>query len=145
MNVNTSDTGVPACLAPSSPGTTLAAASSTMGSVTRRQLSRRKSSGSSCGTSKLTVSKMPTKSAGHVPRWSALPEGPLLRMFEVMAWQDDGRALVSEQVAVSAVASWHETEETLLLPAVVGTSSQFACLLVVERRQACVPLLEGGS
>ena len=34
---------------------------------------------------------MPTKvSAGH-PRWNALPEGPLLRMFEVMAAQDDGR------------------------------------------------------
>ncbi|KAL3138206.1 hypothetical protein ABBQ38_005427 [Trebouxia sp. C0009 RCD-2024] len=84
-----------------------------MGSVTRRQLSRRKSSGSSCGTSKLAVSKMPTKSAGHVPRWSALPEGPLLRMFEVMAWQDDGRTLLREAKLVCR--SWRAAaRETVL-------------------------------
>ena len=65
-----------------------------MGSLTRRKCGRRKSDGSG-GTSKLTVSKMPTKvSAGH-PRWSALPEGPLLRMFELMALEDDGRDRVS--------------------------------------------------
>lgn len=45
----------------------------------------------SCGTSKLTNSTMPTKVSAGPPRWNALPEGPLLRMFEVMAAQDDGR------------------------------------------------------
>ncbi|KAL0053055.1 hypothetical protein WJX82_000228 [Trebouxia sp. C0006] len=34
---------------------------------------------------------MPTKVSAGPPRWNALPEGPLLRMFEVMAAQDDGR------------------------------------------------------
>lgn len=62
-----------------------------MGSVTRRQLGRRKSSGSSCGTPKLTVRNRTATKVSRHPRWSALPEGPLLRMFEVMAWQEDGR------------------------------------------------------
>lgn len=65
-----------------------------MGSMTRRKCGRRKSDVSG-GTSKLTVSKMPTKVSGGHPRWSALPEGPLLRMFELMAVENDGRDRVS--------------------------------------------------
>lgn len=85
-----------------------------MGSLTRRQLGRRKSSASSCGTSKLTVNRVTaTKVAGR-PRWNALPEGPLLRMFEVMALQDDGRDRVIERATVSPVAApWHELKQTL--------------------------------
>lgn len=45
-----------------------------------------------------------TKVSGH-PRWNALPEGPLLRMFEVMAFQDDGRDRVIERASVSSVAA----------------------------------------
>ena len=37
------------------------------------------------------MGKMPTKVPAGQPRWNALPEGPMLRMFEVMAAQDDGR------------------------------------------------------
>ena len=55
-----------------------------------------------------------TKVSGH-PRWNALPEGPLLRMFEVMALQDDGQHRVIERATVSSVAApWHELEQTLL-------------------------------
>ncbi len=57
----------------------------------RRKGGRRKTTDASCGTSKLTNSTMPTKVSAGPPRWNALPEGPLLRMFEVMAAQDDGR------------------------------------------------------
>ncbi|DBA87187.1 TPA: hypothetical protein ACH3X2_005191 [Trebouxia sp. C0005] len=71
-----------------------------MGSSMRRKGGRRKTTDPSCGTSKLTNSTMPTKvSAGH-PRWNALPEGPLLRMFEVMAAQDDGRNRLRESKLV---------------------------------------------
>lgn len=55
-----------------------------------------------------------TKVSGH-PRWKALPEGPLLRMFEIMALQDDGRDRVIERATVSSVSAlWHEFEQTLL-------------------------------
>lgn len=64
-----------------------------MGNTAQRKGTRRKLS--RC-TSKLACSKAPTKTSGQSARWSNLPEGPLLRMFEVMMGQQDGRSRVSE-------------------------------------------------
>lgn len=62
-----------------------------MGNSSRRRNARRKQPG--C-TSKLTC-KVSAKVSGQSAHWSNLPEGPLLRMFEVMAGQEDGRSRVS--------------------------------------------------
>lgn len=59
-----------------------------MGHANKRKIARRKEPRPAC---KVLAKASPDASA----RWSNLPEGPLLRMFEVMVGQDDGRSRVS--------------------------------------------------